>query len=49
MASGFLMTGLEVGAALGVAVLSVMASTAGRLTKPAGIVSPTRAGSPALQ
>jgi hypothetical protein len=39
MASGFLMTGHEVGAALGVAVLSVMASTAGRLTKPAGIVS----------
>jgi EmrB/QacA subfamily drug resistance transporter len=39
MASGFLMTGHEVGAALGVAVLSVIASTAGSLTKPGGIVS----------
>jgi EmrB/QacA subfamily drug resistance transporter len=39
MASGFLMTGHEVGAALGVAVLSVIASTAGSLTNPAGIVS----------
>ena len=32
MASGFLMTGHEVGAALGVAVLSAVASTAGSLT-----------------
>jgi hypothetical protein len=32
MASGFLMTGHEVGAALGVAVLSAVATTAGALT-----------------
>ncbi|WP_148575391.1 MFS transporter [Nocardioides caldifontis] len=36
VASGFLMTGHEVGAALGVAVLSAVASTAGTLTSPAG-------------
>jgi EmrB/QacA subfamily drug resistance transporter len=36
VASGFLMTGHEVGAALGVAVLSAVASTAGTLTSAAG-------------
>ena len=35
-ASGFLMTGHEIGAALGVAVLSAAASTAGSLTSAAG-------------
>ncbi|MDQ2750983.1 MAG: MFS transporter [Actinomycetota bacterium] len=39
MASGFLMTGHEVGAALGVAVLSAVATTAGSLTSSAGIVA----------
>lgn len=39
MASGFLMTGHEVGAALGVAVLSAVATTAGSLTSPAGAVA----------
>jgi hypothetical protein len=39
MASGFLMTGHEVGAAPGVAVLSAVATTAGSLTSPAGIVA----------
>lgn len=38
VASGFLMTGHEVGAALGVAVLSAVATTAGSLTTPAGVV-----------
>jgi hypothetical protein len=38
MASGFLMTGHEVGAALGVAVLSAVASTAGSLTSATGVV-----------
>jgi EmrB/QacA subfamily drug resistance transporter len=38
MASGFLMTGHEVGAALGVAVLSAVATAAGSLTSPAGVV-----------
>ncbi len=38
MASGFLMTGHEIGAALGVAVLSAVATTAGSLTAPAGVV-----------
>jgi EmrB/QacA subfamily drug resistance transporter len=38
MASGFLMTGHEVGAALGVAILSAVASTAGSLTSAAGVV-----------
>jgi MFS family permease len=37
MASGFLMTGHEVGAAFGVAVLSAVATTAGSLTDPAGV------------
>jgi predicted MFS family arabinose efflux permease len=37
MASGFLMTGHEVGAALGVAALSAVATTAGNLTSPAGV------------
>ena len=36
MASGFMMTGHEVGAALGVAVLSALASSAGTLTTPGG-------------
>ena len=36
MASGFLITGHEVGAALGVAVLSAIAGTAGNLTAPTG-------------
>ncbi len=36
VASGFLMTGHEVGAALGVAVLSAVASTAGSLTSATG-------------
>ncbi|MFL6098725.1 MAG: MFS transporter, partial [Actinomycetales bacterium] len=36
MASGFLMTGHEVGAALGVAVVSAVATTAGSLTTSAG-------------
>ena len=36
MASGFLMTGHEVGAALGVAVLSTVAGTAGAFTTPGG-------------
>jgi EmrB/QacA subfamily drug resistance transporter len=36
VASGFLMTGHEIGAALGVAVLSAIASTAGSLTSPEG-------------
>lgn len=39
VASGFLMTGHEVGAALGVAVLSAVASTAGSLTSPVGVVA----------
>ena len=39
MASGFLMTGHEVGAALGVAVLSAVATSAGSLTSPAGVVA----------
>jgi EmrB/QacA subfamily drug resistance transporter len=39
MASGFLMTGHEVGAALGVAVLSAVATGAGSLTDPAGVVA----------
>ncbi len=38
VASGFLMTGHEVGAALGVAVLSAVASTAGSLTTLDGVV-----------
>jgi EmrB/QacA subfamily drug resistance transporter len=38
MASGFLMTGHEVGAALGVAILSAVATGAGSLTDPAGVV-----------
>jgi hypothetical protein len=36
VASGFLMTGHEIGAALGVAILSAVASTAGSLTTSAG-------------
>jgi EmrB/QacA subfamily drug resistance transporter len=39
MASGFLMTGHEVGAALGVAVLSAVASTAGSLTSTVGVIT----------
>lgn len=37
MASGFLMTGHEIGAALGVAVMSAVATAAGSLTDPAGV------------
>ena len=36
VASGFLMTGHEIGAALGVAVLSAVASSAGALTTASG-------------
>jgi EmrB/QacA subfamily drug resistance transporter len=36
MASGFLMTGHEIGAALGVAVLAAVATAGGELTTPAG-------------
>jgi EmrB/QacA subfamily drug resistance transporter len=39
VASGFLMTGHEVGAALGVAVLSAVASSAGSLTSLDGVVA----------
>ena len=38
LASGFLMTGHEVGAALGVAVLSAAANAAGSLTDPTQVV-----------
>jgi EmrB/QacA subfamily drug resistance transporter len=38
-ASGFLMTGHEVGAALGVAVLSAVAATAGSLVSPEGVAA----------
>jgi EmrB/QacA subfamily drug resistance transporter len=44
MASGFLMTGHEVGAALGVAVLSAIASTAGSLTTAVGAVDAASRG-----
>ncbi len=47
MAAGFLMTGHEVGAALGVAVLSAVASTAGSLTSATGVVAGSRAASSA--
>ena len=44
MASGFLMTGHEVGAALGVAVLSAVATGAGSLTSQAGVADAFSAG-----
>jgi EmrB/QacA subfamily drug resistance transporter len=44
VASGFLMTGHEVGAALGVAVMSAVASSAGSLTTAAGAVDAFSAG-----
>ena len=44
VASGFLMTGHEVGAALGVAVLSAVASAAGTLTTAAGAADAFSAG-----
>lgn len=44
MASGFLMTGHEIGAALGVAVLSAIATTAGDLTDAAGAVDASSRG-----
>ena len=44
MASGFLMTGPEIGAALGVAVLSAIATTAGELTDAAGAVDAASRG-----
>ena len=39
MASGFLMTGHEIGAALGVAILSAVASSAGSLATATGVVN----------
>jgi len=48
MASGFLMTGHEVGAALGVAALSAVAGTAGNLTAAAGAVDAYARGSIAI-
>ena len=48
MASGFLMTGHEVGAALGVAVLSAIAGTAGNLTAASGVVDAYSRGSVAI-
>ena len=44
VASGFLMTGHEIGAALGVAILSAVASTAGTLTTAAGAADACSAG-----
>jgi EmrB/QacA subfamily drug resistance transporter len=44
VASGFLMTGHEVGAALGVAILSAVASAAGTLTTAAGAADAFSAG-----
>ena len=44
VASGFLMTGHEIGAALGVAILSAIASTAGSLTTATGAVDAFSAG-----
>src|SRR5262249_49754358 len=38
-ASGFLMTGHEIGAALGVAVISAVAATAGSLTEAEGVAA----------
>jgi EmrB/QacA subfamily drug resistance transporter len=48
MASGFLMTGHEVGAALGVAVLSAIAGTAGQLTAASDVVEAYGRGSLAI-
>jgi EmrB/QacA subfamily drug resistance transporter len=48
MASGFLMTGHEVGAALGVAVLSAIAGTAGNLAATSGVVDAYGRGSIAI-
>ena len=45
VASGFLMTGHEIGAALGVAVLSAVASSAGALTTARAPPTPSPAGS----
>ena len=45
MASGFLMTGHEIGAALGVAALGSVAATAGGLTDPLGAVDAFSRGS----
>ncbi len=44
LASGFLMTGHEIGAALGVAVLSAVATTAGPLTTPDGAAAAVAPG-----
>ena len=44
VASGFLMTGHEIGAALGVAILSAVASTAGSLTTATGAADAFSAG-----
>ena len=48
MASGFMMTGHEVGAALGVAVLSAIATSAGALTTAMGQPTPSAAAPWAL-
>jgi hypothetical protein len=48
MASGFLMTGHEVGAALGVAVMSAIAGTAGNLAATSGVVDAYARGSIAI-
>jgi hypothetical protein len=45
MASGFLMTGHEVGAALGVAMVSVVSATAGSLTSSGGLLTASPAAS----
>jgi len=47
MASGFLMTGHEIGAALGVEVLAAVAPAAGDLTTPAGAATGFSWGFPA--
>jgi hypothetical protein len=44
VASGFLMTGHEVGAALGVAILSAVASSAGTLATASGAADAFSAG-----
>jgi hypothetical protein len=44
MASGFLMTGHELGAALGVSVLSAVALSAGSLTTAGGVASGSSRG-----
>ena len=48
MASGFLMTGHEIGAALGVAAFAAIAGTAGKLTVASGVVDAYDRGSLAI-